>query len=186
MLFQMIMKFFKKNWFHLFIWAAMFVNLIFAPNLVAVVSTRGKPLHTQASIPAESDQISFVVEGVEASFRDGQNLWKLYGWAFILPPKDIAADSFVREIILISDERTYAFSVDPVARIPGPQSYFNDLGVSTNTLGFSALILNQSIKAGKYRLGIIFRNDADGVAYYSDKPAYYLVKSPNTIRLEKK
>jgi hypothetical protein len=182
---EMILKFLKKSWFHILILAAMFFYLVCAPQLVALVSTNGKPLHTDGSIPAESDQISFVVEGVEASAKE-QNLWNLYGWAFLIPQKDIDPDLFVREIILVSDEQKYFFSAESVSRNPSMPSYFTDRGVEFDTLGFNALILQATIKPGKYRIGIVFRNASAGMAYYSDKPAYFLIKTPNTMRVEGK
>ena len=181
----MLLKFFEKSWFHILILAVMFFYLFYAPELVAMFSAKGRPLHTEGSIPAESDQISLTVEGVEASSR-GQNLWNLYGWAFMLPQTDIDGDSFVREVVLVSDERSYFFSAEAVSRHPSMPSYFIDRGVDLDTLGFNALIMLAAIKPGKYRIGIVFRNASAGIGYYSDKPAYFLIKTPNTMKLESK
>jgi len=181
----MLLKFFKKFWFHIFILAGMFFYLVYAPELVAILSNQGKPLLIDGSLPAGSDQISFVIEGVESS-SEGQNLWNLYGWAFIVPQNGIYAASFVREIILVSEERNYFFSAEPVSRNPSMPSYFTDRGVDLETLGFHTLIQQAAIEPGKYRIGIVFRNTADGSAFYQDKPAYFLVKTPNTLRLERK
>lgn len=181
----MMLKLFQKSWFHVLILAAMLFYLVYAPALVAMNSSKGKPLRIDVSMPAESDQISFAVEGVGVA-PQGKNLWSLYGWAFILPQEELDADSFAREIILISNERKYFFSAESIARNPSMPGYFTDRGVDLETLGFHALIMQAAIKPGKYRIGIVFRNTSDGSAYYRDKPVFYLVKTPNTLRLERK
>ena len=181
---DMIMKVSKKSWFHILVWLTLSLYLIFAPEFVATVSTQGKPLDTANPIPAESDQISFRVEGVEM-FPLEHNLWNLYGWAFLESQK-VNPALLVREVVLISEDQIYFFSTEAVARNPSRQSYFVDRGVNLNTLGFNALILQATIETGTYRIGMLFRNESNSIAYYTDKPAYYLVKTPNTMRLERK
>jgi hypothetical protein len=181
----MILKLLKNSWYHVLMLAMMVFYLFYSPELVARFSTKGQPLHTDGSIPTELDQIAFVVEGVEASRRE-QDVWNLYGWAFIPPREDIHSDALVREIVLISDNRMYFFSAETVSRSPSIPSDLKDQGVDLDTLGFNTVILPAAIKPGKYRIGIIFRDTSVGTAYYSDKPACFLIKTPNTMRVERK
>ena len=183
----MSIKAFSKLWFHVLIWVAMFIYFFTAPELFTVAFTKfGKPIRIDAQIPGESDQITLVVEQLEADVKNDQNLSSLDGWAFIIPPDEEKADIFAREITLASGEKVYFFSVESGLREPGEQSYFIDRGIDLKTLGFHALITDDAIQPGIYRIGIVFRNTSTGSAYYSDKPASYLVKTPNTLRLEKK
>jgi hypothetical protein len=181
------MKLLNKYWLHAVIWATMILYFLFAPDLfVHFVLTAGRPLETKSVIPAESDRITFVVEDIESYLKQGENLLNLYGWSYILPKKGQSTTGFTREIVLSSDKKVYLFAVRPTYRSPGPQSTFMEAGVDLNTLGFNTLIAQDAIQTGKYRIGIIFRDPSTGDSFYWDKPARYLVKTPNTLRLEKK
>lgn len=177
----------KKYQLHIFLWVVMLAYFMFGPDLLAFAFTKtGQPLRTDGAIPAESNRITFVLEDLGSYTKDGKNLYTLYGWAFIAPQGGETANSFVREISLVSEERVYIFSVLSGYRNPGPQSLFAGAAVDLNTLGFNALIAEDTIKPGKYRIGIIFRNPSSGSAFYADKPLHYLIKTPNTLRLERK
>ena len=172
----------RKYWLHIFLWAVMLVYFVFGPDWVTLAFIKtGKPLQTDGMIPVESDRITFVVENLETYIKEGKNLYNLYGWAFILPEKGQAVDSFQREIVLVSDKKIYFFQVVSEYRNPAPQSVFAEAAIDLNTLGFNTLIAEDGIKPGKYRVGIIFRNPSTGLAYYWDKPAHYLIKTPNTL-----
>ena len=177
----------SKNYgIHILIWALMASYLLIAPGLFTPMMIKtGKPIRTDSSIPTESDQISFAVEGLGFRPQNGERLYNLFGWAFILGQGE-AADRFEREITLTSDKKVYVFSTQTVARNPGPESIFVKLGVNLDTLGYSTRISEDALKVGRYRIGIIFRNPSTGVDFYLDKPARYLVKTPNTLRLEEK
>ena len=183
----MIINFFRKSWFHILVWVAMLIFFIFAPDLFSLVFTKnGKPLQTDNAIPAESDQITFAIDGFEPYVKDGEKLYRLYGWAVILPGDSMSTDLFVREIILMSDERKYFFSVKSGYRNPNLPREFANVEVELETLGYSVLIAEDVIKPGKYRIGVVFRNISTGSAFYWDKPAHYLVKTPNTLSLARK
>jgi hypothetical protein len=176
------MKVFNKYWLHVVIWIAMALYFLFAPDLfLRVFVQAGKPLQTDAVIPVESDRITFVVEELGSYIQGGESLYNLYGWAFIIPKPGQQAESYIREIILASDKKVYSFPVKSEYRNPGTQSFFTDLAVDLNTLGFNTLIAEDAIRPGKYRVGIIFKNSSTGSAYYWDKPAHYLIKTPNRL-----
>ena len=169
------------------LWAVMFFYFIFAPDLYTLVVTQnGKPLPADSNIPAESDTINFVIEDLVPYVKDGENLYELIGWSFIIPEEGVSTDLFVREIALISTEKTYFFSVRSGHREPELPKKFADLDIKFDTLGLSALIAEDTIRPGKYRIGMVFRNTSDGSALYRDKPTYYLIKTPNTLHLERK
>jgi hypothetical protein len=176
----------KFRW-HALLWVVMFFYFIFAPDLYTLVFTQnGKPLQVDTNIPAESDEINFVIEDLVPHVKDGENLYELIGWSFIIPEEGVSTDLFVREIALISNEKTYFFSVRSEHREPELPKKFADINIKFDTLGLSALIAEDTIRPGKYRIGIVFRNTSNGSAFYCDKPTYYLIKTPNTLYLERK
>ena len=181
------MKVFRKYWLHVFIWAAMMLYFLFAPDLfVRFFLKAGRPLQAGDHIPSESNRITLVVEDIGSYIEGGEDLHSLYGWAYILPQQGHSSTGFTREIVLSSDKKVYFFAVKSNYRSPGPQSTFAAAGVDLNTLGFNTLIAEDAIQPGKYRIGIVFRDPFTGDSFYWDKPARYLVKTPNSLRLEKK
>lgn len=82
------------------------------------------------------------------------------------------------EIALVSDDKVYIFKVRTSYRVPGPASMFVDKGVNLDNLGYEAFITGDSIKPGKYRIALIFKNPSTGEAYYWDKPARYFNQDP--------
>jgi hypothetical protein len=181
------MKTIAKIWLHILLWVLLLFYFVIAPDLFTrVFIQNGKPLQTDGELPAESDRIKFVIEDLVPSVKDGEELYELIGWAFLIPDEESSSNLFIPEIVLVSDERTYFFWVRTVYRQPNLPPEFADLDINLDTLGLSGLIAEDIIKPGRYRIGIIFRNTVDGSAFYRDKPVYYLVKTPNTLRLRAK
>ena len=179
------MSLFKKSWIHIFIWLVMLVYFVAAPGMFTRAFTKnGKP-QPAGDIPPESEQIVYVVDGFEPYTMDGERLYNLFGWAFITPTEGKSTDLFARELILISEEEKLSFPLASSFRHPRLPDKFTDLQLDWDRLGYSTLIADDTIKPGKYRIALVFRNPSTGDAYYWDKPVYYLVKTPNTIRLEK-
>jgi hypothetical protein len=181
------MKSFPKIWLHALLWVLMLFYFVFAPDLFALAFVKhGKPLQTDASIPPESDRIHLVIENLTPYRKDGEHLYELIGWSFVLPEAGSPSDLFVPEVALVSDQQNYLFSARTAFRKPEIPSKFADIDINYDRLGLSVLIAEDAIKPGKYRIGVIFRNTVDGSALYRDKPVHYLVKTPNSLRLERK
>jgi hypothetical protein len=179
------MKSFKKYWPHLLLWMVMLAYFIFAPDLYShVFVKRGKPLQTENSLPSPSKRITFVVDALDAYVEGSEDLYSLYGWGYITSEAGKSVDGFVPEIALVSDNRMYFFAAKTSHRNPGPESAFADKRVNLDTLGYQTFIARDSIKPGKYRIALIFKNPSTGEAYYWDKPAHYLIKTPNTLTLK--
>ena len=182
----MVIKILRKYWIHILIWVAVIFYLFSAPDLVTSLLTKnGKPLQANAVIPAESNQITYEITGFEPYTKDGEKLYSLFGWALIVPEKDQSEKTFTRELTLVSEERTYIFPITPGYRNPSLPEKLAKLDVNLETLGFYAYFAEDAIKPGKYRIGFIFKDSTTGSAFYWDKPASYLVKTPNTIHWER-
>jgi hypothetical protein len=179
------MKIIKKYWPHLLLWVAMIMYFIFAPDLFNRFFIKtGKPLETENTLPSASRRITFVVDALAPYAEDTEGLYSLYGWGYITPEAGETAEGFVPEIALVSDEKIYVFKGKTSYRNPGPASMFADKGVDLDDLGYEAFITGDSIQPGKYRIAMIFKNPSTGEAYYWDKPARYLIKTPNTLTLK--
>jgi len=180
-------KLFSKYWKHVLLWIVMIAYFLFAPDLYAWAFIKnGKQLKNTGISFVESDRIKFVIDGLESYKKDGEDLYSLYGWALITPENSESEEKFVREIVLISDKRKYYFPVNSGYRNPYLPSVYSDMGIDLDTLGFNALIAEDVVKPGKYRIGIVFRSISTGSAFYWDKPVQYIVRTPNTIGLRKK
>jgi hypothetical protein len=180
----MAMRILKKSLPHLFLWLLMVSYFVYAPDLVARVFIKaGKPLPPESSTRIETDMVVFAPEEVEMYLEKGQPVQGLNGWAYIVPQPGTPVDGFVKELSLISKERTYIFPVESKYHFFDPHQPGADT-IDVNTLGFTALIAEDTIAPGKYRIGMIFRNPATGISYYWDKPAHYLIKTPNTLTLK--
>ena len=110
---------FTKIWLHTLLWVLMILYFLFAPDVFTLFFTQnGKPVQTDVSIPAESDRIHFVIEDLAPYVKDGEHLYELIGWSFIVLDEGIYPDLFVREIALVSNEGNYFFSVRSGHRKP--------------------------------------------------------------------
>lgn len=182
---EMAMNTLKKYWPHLLLWAAMIVYFIFAPGLFTRVFIKsGKPIQTEKSLPSPSKQISFVVDGLDPYMEGGQRLYSLYGWGYIASKPGKSVEGYIPEVALVSDDNIYFFAAKTGYRNPGIQGMDADAEVNLDKLGFKALIAEDTIKPGKYRIALVFKNPSSGEAYYWDKPARYLIKTPNTLTLK--
>jgi hypothetical protein len=181
-----MIKLLHKPWIHLLIWVVMLVYFFAMPALYTRTFTKiGRPLESR-SIPAESNKVIFAVDGLEPDVKDGEKVYNLFGWALMVPGEGKSVGSLVREVVLISDEESYFFPVTSVYRTAPALDKLAGLKVNPNNLGFYAYIADDTMKPGKYRVGIIFRDTTSGAAYYHDKPLYYVIKTPNSLDLRDK
>jgi hypothetical protein len=178
------MRALKKYSLHLFLWLLMVSYFMYAPRFVARFFVKtGKPLQPESSMKVETSQVQFAAEGLEEFREQGERVQGVNGWAFMLPLEGVPLRGLVRELVLTSRERTYTFPVESKFYPIDPKHRYAAF-IDTNTLGFTALISEDAIEPGKYRIGMSFRNPATGVSYYWDKPAHYLIKTPNTFTLK--
>lgn len=178
--------FFKKNQVHIVIWLAMSIYLVLAPTLHTYFFIKqGKPTGVNESLPTETEQIRFKVDGLDLIIQEGQEVYRLWGWAFSTLDVNMSPEMYEREILVVSSSnQVYAFSTNTVIR-PGVQEAFKDLNMKLRKSGFAALISRDVLPPGEYRLGIVFRDPSTGQTYYTDKPKRILVRTPNSLSLLK-
>ena len=173
----MIRTLFKKYWIHLVLWMAILAYFLYAPDVVnAFLTKNGKPLSNDRPLPSDSKRISFGLMSLDPYTKDGEILYNLAGWSLIFPEEGQPVGSFEREVVLRSEDgEKYIFPIThvfPVANEDDP--------------GFNVLIGEDVLKPGKYRVGLIFRDQSTGEEFFWDRPVYHLIKTPNTLRLDGK
>jgi hypothetical protein len=183
---KLLQKLIKNNWFHIVAWMAIFMYYAVAPDLyVHFILKNGRPLSIDENIPTETDQIKLSVDDLQPIEYQGQDIYRLYGWAFSTMERNISPDMYKRTIVLISDTKSYFFPVQTIQR-PGVQKFYKDLQMDLLNSGFSSLISADAIKPGEYRVGVIFKNPISGAEYYSDKPKVTILRTPNNFSINNK
>jgi len=156
----------RKNRLHILVWTLMLIYQVFAPVLYArFVLLNGKPIQVNGELPAETDQNKYSIDGLDPIVYEGQDLYKLWGWAFLSADPSKTPEMYVREILLTSGSRHYYFPTTSVQR-QGVQDTFKDLNMDLINSGFSTLIAKDVIWPGKYSVGIVFRYQPCDCAYY--------------------
>jgi hypothetical protein len=182
---KLLQKLIKNNWFHIVAWMAIFMYYAVAPDLyVHFFLKNGKPLQIDGNIPTETNQIKFRVDGLEPIEYEGQDIYKLYGWAFLTVNMNVHLSKYEREIVLISDSKRYFFQTQSVKR-PGVQKAYEHLNMDLLDSGFLTLISKDVIAPGEYRVGIIFKNPMNGSEHYADNPKRIVLRTPNSLILGK-
>jgi hypothetical protein len=177
--------FLRKNCIHIFIWTMMILYIAFAPHVYTYFFVKdGKPVRTEDALPPDSGHIIFNVEDISLITQEGQELYKIWGWAFSTFDKTMSPDMYEREIALTSNSKTHYFPVFNVKR-PGVNELYKNLGMNLAGSGFYVLIAKDVLELGEYRLGIVFRDPSTGFLYYADKPKRIIIRTPNKLTLEK-
>jgi hypothetical protein len=154
----------KKGGFHIVVWALMVTYVVSAPDLyVRFVLKNGKPVQLSDGLPTVTYQISFSVDRMDPMVLDGQDLFNLWGWAFLREEPD--QSQYERFIVLKSDTNTYFFQTQSADR-PDVQEAFPDLTINVLNSGFSTLISKDVIQLGSYQIGIFFKQSSDNAVYY--------------------
>ena len=154
----------RKNRLHILVWTLMLIYQVFAPGLYTrFVLLNGKPIQVNGELPAETDQNKYSIDGLDPIVYEGQDLYKLWGWAFLNVDPSKTPDMYEQEIVLTSRSRYYFFPAKSVPR-PGVQEAFKNLNMNLINSGFSTLIAMDVIRPGKYSVGIVFRYQPCGHA----------------------
>jgi hypothetical protein len=171
----------KKVWFHILVWALMLAYMIVAPDLyVRFVLNNGKPIQFSEELPAVTDQISFSVDILDPIVLDRQDLYDLWGWAFLQGEPE--QSQYERFIVLQSDTNIYFFPTQSSER-PDVQEAFPDLTINVLNSGFSTFISKDVVRLGSYQIGIVFRHQSSNAIYYvvTNK---MIVRTANQLQLE--
>lgn len=179
---QSLQKWVKKNWPHIIIWLLVILNFFLSPVVYSkYMTSQGKPITVSDDVlPSVTDKGKIYIDGLDPILLDGENLYRLWGWAFLTIDKDIVLSDYTRYIILESDNKIYKYPVTIVERT-GVQEAFKDLNMDLLNSGFYANISEESISLGVYRIYVEFEK-ADGVSYLLSS-ANMIEKTPNSISL---
>jgi hypothetical protein len=112
-------------------------------------------------------EISTSVDGLSEVLVDQKSYGKLVGWTFLQDEEDQA--SFARIIVLRNDVARYYYPVIDIRR-PDVQKAFLNLNLQLQDAGFNAYISGETLPAGVYEIGILFRSLTRDENYYDVIP----------------
>ncbi len=172
-----------KNWikriFKLFIPGIFLLFYVFAANplYVRFVLKNGKPLATQVTVPAASNDIVYHLDTLIQALRvDGQDLYDLRGYAFFSSNRE--QDNTIT-IILSSPAGNIAFPTHTVA-FPNMIESYPGYTKGMSRAEFSLLLSQNALPPGTYRLGILLQNkNGPGQSYVLTGGV--IKKTPNTL-----
>jgi hypothetical protein len=172
----------RKYWFHILVWVAMVIYVVIAPSAYARFILRdGKPVSLDLVLPANTAKMMYSVDRLDPIIFHGQNLYTLWGWAFI--PGEADQSIYERFIVLRSDTKTYFFPVVNSTR-PDVQSAFANLHLDLLNSGFTTYLAKDDIPRGSYRVGILFRHKASSLLKYLDTNSI-IIRTANQLQLVK-
>lgn len=172
------MKFLYKIRKHLFILLLAAAYLAAAPGVYARFFVKlGKPTDLNLDPPTASPLIRFGVDSNEEAIVSGQRIYQISGWAFLENAPD--QTRFKKYLVLNSSSRVYYYPYEETVRWD-IDNYFQDLGLKLLNSGFWAMIAPETVQPGRYNIGFLFINNADGEAYYSLSDRY-IIRTPNTV-----
>ncbi|HOS44868.1 MAG TPA: hypothetical protein PLQ69_00120 [Paludibacter sp.] len=143
--------------------------LIRTPNFLKLVGLESPECRTVTHNSGEPTQIKeeniFVTENAKYNIEylkslDGKNnIFQLVGWGFILDEGDTNTNYEMSQLVLISENNEYYFSLMHKLRID-VQSYFQNLNLNLLDTGFESIISPVNIEPGNYQVGIIFSDSS--------------------------
>jgi len=177
-----LLIFVRKNWIHLLIWALMILFVFFAPGIIDRTTLKyGKPIQVEPGALNTSDLAKGYVDNLQPIKYKGNYVYYITGWGFAAIDPKFSVDDYTRYLVLQSDSRTYYYSVESAER-GDVRDAFPQLQLKSTNLGFNVIIAKQFIEPGKYRLGIIFRQNGTGTEYITWTPQT-IVRTKNQISL---
>ncbi len=169
--------FWKRYGIHIFIWAIAIIYLIASPQFFS--SSEGNVLETITQLPNQPKEGRTYVDKWLLYSDDG--VYKLVGWGFILDG-GFPADKYDKRVVLSSDNKNFVFEATTLNR-KDVYNHFADFKIDLTMSGFSALVSNNAIKSGRYKIGLIFIHHDTGESFYVDT-GRCITRTPNTSVLE--
>ena len=176
---------FRKNWGHIVVWTLMFLFFISAPRLHSkLFLDQGKPIQFDSDLPKSTPEGQFALMGLDSMRFDGEDVYQLWGWAFLTRDPTVNQIDYERTLVLKSDSHVYFF---PITTTPtrNVQETFNTLDLDLTNTWFYTLIAKDFISLGRYRVGIIFEHHTEGTSFYL-KTNGVIIRTPNHLVLETK
>ena len=123
----------------------------------------------QIQLPAETDDIRYVIQSIKLHSTEGHTAVEIKGWAFVE-----GQDSKNRElyIVLKSAQRTYVFDSQVMLK-PQLTQNFTELCVNVEYSGFTTIILATKLSKGEYTVGIYIRGGDMEALQYTDSVVTY-------------
>lgn len=155
----------------------LFVAPVIKDRMTIVI---GKPVEVEGAVIEETDNIRAMVDRISEAKVDGQWVYRLQGWSYILDDMDQAN----YEVFLVfSDENNrYFYATTPYKRTD-VEAAFPEVEIDLTNSGFDTFISKPMMASGNYEIGLLYRNKTSGeFTYY--RTDNILVKTINDIQME--
>jgi len=171
----------NRKWIHFLLWGLMILYLFIAP----VIKDRktiviGKPVEVEGAQVVQSDRIRSAVNRLSEARVDGQLVYRVQGWSFIVD--DMDQTNYDIFLVFSNDKTLYFFETTPKKRSDVEEAY-PEVEIDLTNSGFDAFIAKETMANGRYVIGMLYRNKSSGEFTYSHTDRI-LVKTINDIQME--
>jgi len=140
----------------------------------------GKPVEVEGAQVMDTDRIRSAVNRVSEARVDGQIVYRVQGWSFIVDDMDQTHyDIF---LVFSNDRNLYFFETTPKKRSDVEVAY-PEVEIDLTNSGFDAFIAKEMMANGRYGIGMLYRNKTSGEFTYT-RTGRTLVKTINDIQME--
>ena len=171
----------NKRWIHFVLWGLMILYLFIAPVIKdRMTIVIGKPVAVEGALLEETDNIRAMVDRISEAKVDGQWVYRVQGWSYIMNDKDQA--NYEVFLVFTDENNRYFFATTPYKR-SDVEDAFPEIEIDLTNSGFNSFIAKPMMVSGIYEIGLLYRNKTSGefTYYRTDK---MLVKTINDIQME--
>jgi len=171
----------NRKWIHFLLWGLMILYLFIAPVIKdRMTIVIGKPVEVEGAQVMDTDRIRAAVNRLSEARVDGQLVYRVQGWSFIVDDMDQTHyDIF---LVFSNDKTLYFFETTPKKRSDVEEAY-PEVEIDLTNSGFDAFIAKETLDNGRYGIGMLYRNKTSGEFTYS-RTDRTLVKTINDIQME--
>ena len=140
----------------------------------------GKPVDVEVEALTETDHIIANIDRISEARVEGQWVYRVQGWSYILTDKDQA--NYEVFLVFTNEKDRYFFATTQYKRLD-VKTAFPDVEIDLTNSGFNSFIAKPMMDSGIYDIGLLYRNRTTGefTYYRTDK---VLVKTINNIKME--
>jgi hypothetical protein len=138
----------------------LLLSVVLSHQFVEILASR-KFKEKKYAPPAETKNIVYNIDSLEVHTLQYIHLIGIYGWAFIDGKK---AERSKISLVLTSDKNTYIFNSNATKRYDVAAAFKRDINS-----GFLAMIPWNILEDGKYKIGLLIRDDDSEAFQYTDR-----------------
>ena len=129
-----------------------------------VITSLFRSMPVSLSLPEQSDNITYCMDSQKRSDFKRNSVTEIKGWAYI---NNISTENNTIYLVLKSNSGCYLYDTLQQKRTDVTAA-FTESGLDLDNSGFIARIYDDSIRPGKYKLGLFIRSSNVHVVQYTD------------------